>query len=80
MRSTAHGENSFYAIAGARFDDFCSTIEPQRLSALVAEALKLDGVDDFVETPDAWAYDRVEGGYLAWNLPRTYHSGAGLAN
>ena len=25
-------------------------------------------------------YNRVEGGYLAWHLPRTYHAGAGLAN
>lgn len=25
-------------------------------------------------------YNRVEGGYLAWHLPRAYHAGAGLAN
>ena len=25
-------------------------------------------------------YNRVEGGYLAWHLPRDYHPGVGLAN
>ncbi len=25
-------------------------------------------------------YNRVEGGYISWHLPRTYHPGAGLAN
>jgi outer membrane protein assembly factor BamA len=136
-------------IASTLFLGFVLTIfaAPSSLSALVGKALRLDGVDDFVETPDApdlrngapiadeemvvppsaksgsgadgksphqapgrdwnpdsyrgWErrwdagmanawniepdglmgrYNRVEGGYLAWNLPRTYHSGTGLAN